>query len=265
MSLTTIIAFSLSLVLFIGSIIESTTNYKIFLHLTGFVMVVGGTCAATFVAFEARYVKLALGLIKTIFFSPKMARNMLTNEVGRVIRWGYIVQKNGLTALEADSRGLKNQDTFLAFGVNLVISGYTGAEVRQLLENLIETSFQRRTVPTEILKYMASNAPAFGMMATLVGLVVMLDNMGSDPSKLGPGMAVGLLGTLYGVLFARLVLMPAANKAHQREAIIRFRNLLVAEGLSLLADRRSPRFIQDAMNSFLDPALHFDVDKAPKK
>ncbi|MBX9634815.1 MAG: MotA/TolQ/ExbB proton channel family protein, partial [Magnetospirillum sp.] len=102
-------------------------------------------------------------------------------------------------------------------------------------------------------------------LATLVGLVIMLDNMGTDPSKLGPGMAVGLLGTLYGMLFARLMLMPAANKAHQREAIIRFRGLLVAEGLALLAERKSPRFIQDAMNSYLDPAIHFDIDRAAKK
>jgi chemotaxis protein MotA len=265
MSLPTIIGFSLSLLLFIGAIVESTSNFKIFLHLAGFLMVVGGTLAATLVAFEARYVKQALGLLKAIFFSPRVARGMLTNEVARVIRWGYLVQKGGITALESDSRSLKNQDAFLAFGVNLVVSGYTAAEVRQMLENQIETTFQRHIVPTEILKYMASNAPAFGMMATLVGLVVMLDNMGTDPSKLGPGMAVGLLGTLYGVLFARLVLMPAANKAHQRESIIRFRNMLVAEGLSLLAERRSPRFIQDAMNSYLDPTIHFDIDKAPRK
>ena len=265
MSLPTVIAFTLSLLLFLGAIVESTTNFKIFLHLTGFLMVVGGTLAACHVGFEARYVKQALGNIRAIFFSPKMARGMLTNEVARVIRWGYMVQKSGIPALEADSKSLKSQDAFLAYGVNLVISGYTGAEVRQLLENQVETTFQRHTVPVEILKYMASNAPAFGMMATLVGLVVMLDNMGSDPSKLGPGMAVGLLGTLYGVLFARLILMPAAEKAHQRESIIRFRNMLVAEGLALLAERRNPRFIQDAMNSYLDPAIHFDIDKAPKK
>ncbi|TAN58470.1 MAG: flagellar motor protein MotA [Magnetospirillum sp.] len=265
MSLPTIIGFSLSLLLFLGAIVESTTNFKIFLHLTGFVMVVGGTLAATLVAFEARYVKQALGMISAIFFSPKMARGMLTNEVARVIRWGYMVQKSGIPALEADSKSIKGQDAFMGYGVNLVISGYTGAEVRQLLENQIETTFQRHTVPVEILKYIASNAPAFGMMATLVGLVVMLDNMGTDPSKLGPGMAVGLLGTLYGVLFARLVIMPAAEKAHQRESIIRFRNMLVAEGLALLADRRNPRFIQDAMNSYLDPSIHFDIDKAPKK
>lgn len=261
MSLTTVLGFLFSLALFLGAILGSTHNYYVFLHLTGFIMVVGGTLTASFVAFESRYVMQALGLLRSIFFSPRMARGMLSNEVARVIRWGYMVQKNGLPALEADTRSLKKQDQFLAFGVNLVVSGYSGAEVRQLLENQVETAFQRRTVPAEILKYMASNAPGFGMLATLVGLVIMLDNMGTDPSKLGPGMAVGLLGTLYGVLFSRLILTPAANKAHQRESIIRFRGLLVAEGLALLAERKSPRFIQDAMNSYLDPEIHFDIDR----
>lgn len=261
MSLTTTLGFLISLVLFLGAIMGATDNYLVFLHLTGFIMVVGGTLAATFVAFESRYVLQALGLIRSIFFSPRIARGMLTNEVARVIRWGYMVQKTGLPALEADTKNLKKQDQFLAFGVNLVISGYSGPEVRQLLENQVETAFHRRTVPAEILKYMAANAPAFGMLATLVGLIIMLDNMGTDPSKLGPGMAVGLLGTLYGVLFARLILMPAANKAHQRESIIRFRGMLVAEGLALLAERKSPRFIQDAMNSYLDPQIHFDIDR----
>jgi len=108
---------------------------------------------------------------------------------------------------------------------------------------------------------MAAASPAFGMIGTLIGLIIMLGKMGEDPSALGPGLAVALLTTLYGVLFARLVFMPAAAKILQREQILRFRNYLVAEGLSLLADRKSPRFIQDKMNSFLDPAIHFSIDK----
>jgi len=87
----------------------------------------------------------------------------------------------------------------------------------------------------------------------------------TDPSKIGPGMAVGLMGTLYGVLFARIVLMPTASKVQQREDIVRFRKFLVAEGLALLAERRNPRYIQDKMNSFLDPALHFDIDKMARE
>jgi chemotaxis protein MotA len=111
---------------------------------------------------------------------------------------------------------------------------------------------------------MAEAAPAFGMIGTLVGLVIMLDNMGGDPGGLGKGLAVALLTTLYGVLFARIILLPAATKILQREQIIRFRNYLVAEGLALLADKKSPRYIQDKMNSFLDPSLHFNIDAMKK-
>jgi chemotaxis protein MotA len=261
MSLATLLGFLFGIGLFVGSIILSTDNYFIFLEGAGFVMVIGGTLAATFVAYEPRYVLLALRLCMSIFFQQKIGRAILTNEVGRMIRWGYMVQKAGMPGLEGDAKKLREQDRFLAFGIDLVISGYTGQEVRDILSNTIETSFHRNTVPADIIRSMASNAPAFGMIATLVGLVIMLDHMGSDPSKIGPGMAVGLLGTLYGVTFARIILMPTASKVQQREEIVRFRNFLVAEGLALLAERRSPRYIQDKMNSFLDPALHFDIDR----
>ena len=146
----------------------------------------------------------------------------------------------------------------------MVASGYTGEEVREIMTNTIEATFGRNTVQVDILKNMATASPAFGMIGTLVGLIIMLDSMGGDPSSLGAGLAVALLTTLYGVLFARLIYMPAATKILQREEILRFRNYLVAEGLALLADKKGPRYIQDKMNSFLDPAIHFDIDKAKK-
>ena len=264
MSLPTILGFVVGIAFFLFSIVLSTDNYAIFFHLTGIMMVIGGTLAATFVAFEPRYVLQAMRSAGSIFFQHKVGRAILTGEVGRMIRWGYMVQKSGLPALEADAKKLKEQDKFLGFGIDLVISGYTGPEVREILTNTIETTYHRHLVPAEILRSMASNAPAFGMIATLVGLVIMLDHM-TDPSKIGPGMAVGLMGTLYGVLFARILLMPTASKVQQREEIVRFRKFLVAEGLALLAERRNPRYIQDKMNSFLDPALHFDIDKMARE
>jgi len=115
---------------------------------------------------------------------------------------------------------------------------------------------------------MASAAPAFGMIGTLVGLIIMLD--GLDPGKgnlaqLGQGLAVALNTTLYGILLSRLILLPAAAKLQQRQEIMRFRNELMAEGLALLSDRTSPRLIQDRMNSFLDPAIRFDIDRQLKR
>lgn len=261
MSLATVFGVIASLGLFVGSIMISTDNYLVFLSLSSFIMVVGGTLASTFISYEPRYVLLSLKLLWRIVFSPKVGRNVLKTEVGRVIRWAYTVQKNGVPALEQEAKKAIGGDKFLKFGVEMVVSGYTGEEVREIMNNTIETTFGRNTVQVEILKAMASSAPAFGMIGTLVGLVIMLDNMGGDPSELGKGLAVALLTTLYGVLFARIVFMPAATKIMQREQIIRFRNYLVAEGLSLLADKKSPRYIQDRMNSYLDPAIHFNIDK----
>lgn len=262
MSIATIIGFLGGIGLFMWAIVSSTDNYFMFLSIPSFVMVVGGTFASTFISYEARYVILAVKMIGKIFFSPRIGRNLLKSEVGRVIRWGYTVQKSGLAALEAETGKLKNTDKFLTFGIDMVVSGYSGDEVRGILDTTIETTFGRNTVQVGILNTMASASPAFGMIGTLVGLVIMLDSMGDDPSALGPGLAVALLTTLYGVLFAKLVFGPAATKIKQREEIVRFRNYLVAEGLVLLADKKNPRFIQDKMNSYLDPAIHFNIDKA---
>ncbi len=264
MSLATIFGVVGALGLFFGAIIFSTDHYIIFLSGSSFVMVVGGTLASTFISYEPRYVWLSLKLIWRIVFSPKVGRNLLKSEVGRIIRWAYTVQKNGVPALEAEALKATRGDKFLRFGVEMVISGYTGSEVREIMTNTIETTYGRNTVQVDILKGMASAAPAFGMIGTLVGLIIMLDNMGGDPSSLGQGLAVALLTTLYGVLFARIIFLPTATKVQQREQIVRFRNFLLAEGLALLADKKSPRYIQDKMNSYLDPSIHFNIDKMKK-
>lgn len=264
MSIPTILALVASLVLFGWAVATSTDNYWVFLDVPSVVIVLGGTLAATFIAYEARYVVLSLKLIGRIMASSRIGRNVLKAEVGRIIKWAYLVQKSGIPALEQEAGKAVKGDKFLKFGIEVVVSGYTGQEVRDILSNMIETSFGRNVVQVSILKAMASGAPAFGMVGTLVGLVVMLDKMGDDPSALGPALAIALLTTLYGVLLARWVFAPAASKILQREQIIRFRNFLVAEGLALLADRKGPRYIQDKLNSYLDPALHFNIDKMKK-
>ncbi len=261
MSITTIVGFLGAVMLFLSAIFTATDNYAIFVSASSFVMVVGGTLAAAFISYEPRYVIMAFKAIFKIFGAPALHRGILKNEVGRIIKWAYAVQKNGIPALETEAKKSVKGDKFLKFGVDLVVSGYTGAEVRDCLDNTIETTFGRNTVLVDIIKKMGASAPAFGMIGTLVGLIIMLGSMGGDPATLGAGLAVALCTTLYGVIFSQIMFLPAAVKILQREQIIKFRNYLVAEGLVLLADKKSPRFIQDKMNSYLDPAIHFDIDK----
>jgi len=261
MSINTFFAMLLGIGLFVGAIAVSTDNYMVFVSGSSVVIVLGGTLASTFLGFEFRYVVGALKAILGTFSVHRLDQASLNAEVGRVIRWAYLVQKDGIVALEAEAKSTPGWDGgFLLFGVELILTGYNGEETRRILSNTIESAHERGLVRAGILRNMASTAPAFGMIGTLVGLVVMLDKMGDDPSGIGAGMAVALITTLYGVLLARLVFGPVGNKVQQREDIARFRNYLILDGLAMLADKASPRHIQDRMNSYLDPTIRYDID-----
>ena len=267
MSIGTLIGAIVGILLILGAIFEEAHGkgfgeaLLMYVHLGGLAIVLGGTLASTFICYEARYVLIAIKQAFRIYSAPPIGRGLLKAEVGRVIRWGYTVQKSGLPALEQEAKKLKNADRFLSFGLDMVIAGYSGEDVRHILTTTIETTFGRNMVPASILKTMGGIGPAFGMVGTLLGMIMMMADMGGDPSNLGGSLSTALTATLYGVLSARLLWFPAAEKIKQREEIVRFRNYLVAEGLVLLAERKSPRFIQDKMNSFLDPAIHFNIDK----
>ncbi len=243
------------------SIRLSTEQVGIFLDLASLVIVLFGSYAAMFIGFEAKDVFYSNKLLLSIFRQHQDTNLSYKNEVGRIVRWAYIVQKNGLQGLETDATTSVGNDPFLKYGVDLVITGYTGAEVREILKESAFSSYQRETQHIEVLKQLGAYTPAFGMVGTLIGLIVMLGSMGSDPDSIGTGMAVALITTLYGILFARLIFMPAAVKMTQRADNSLFRNLLLVESLVLLAERKSPRYIQDKVNAFLDPSQHFLIDR----
>lgn len=266
MSFNTFVAALVGFGLFFAAIALSTDNFMVFLSLSGVILVLGGTLAATFISYEFRYVIKALGAIGGTFAIDRMGRTRLNAEVGRVIRWAYLVKAEGIISLDAEVKKTPGWDGgFLRFGVELITTGYSGEEVKTILANVIESTFDRNMVSAAILRNMAVAAPAFGMVGTLIGLIIMLDKMGGDPGSLGIGLAVALVTTLYGIMLARLVFAPAANKLQQREEIFRFRNYMIVEGLAMVADEASPRKIQDHMNSYLDPTIRYDIDRQLKR
>ncbi len=265
MSFNTFVAVLAGFGLFFAAIALSTDNFMVFVSGAGFILVVGGTLAATFISYEFRYVIKALGAIAGTFAIDRMGRTRLNAEVGRVIRWAYLVQREGIVSLDAEVKKTPGWDGgFLRFGVELNTTGYSGDEVKTILANVIESTFDRNMVSAAILRNMSVAAPAFGMVGTLIGLIIMLDKMGGDPGAIGVGLAVALVTTLYGIILARLIFAPAASKIQQREEIFRFRNYMIAEGLGMLADETSPRKIQDHMNSYLDPTIRYDIDRQLK-
>ncbi len=181
MSFGTILGVLFGFGLFAGSIMLATDNYGMFLSLPSVILVIGGTLASAFIAYQARYVILSTKEIGGLFIKGKVDRKLLTVETGKIIRWGFLVKKHGILALEREIKSAKKQDHFLNYGVELVITGYTGDEVRAMLSAAGEGEFMRKMVLADILKNMAATAPAFGMIGTLVGLIIMLQSIGGDP------------------------------------------------------------------------------------
>ncbi len=265
MSLNTMLAVLIGFGLFFAAIALSTDNYLVFVSGAGIILVLGGTLASTFISYEYRYVLGGLRGIVSAFRIDRRGRSRLNTEVGRVIRWAYLVQKEGIVSLDAEAKKTPGWDGgFLRFGVELITTGYEGEKIQTILGNVIESTYERNMVGAQVLRSMAAAAPAFGMVGTLIGLIIMLDNMGEDPSQIGAGLAVALVTTLYGIMLARLIFAPAAAKLQQREEIFRFRNYMIVEGLAMLADEASPRHIQDHMNSYLDPTIRYDIDRQLK-
>ena len=242
------------------SIRLATPDMLSFWDLNSFLLVIIGPYFSMLMAYSGKDVNSAnkkwLGAFKKDVPIP------YKDEVGRFVRWAYITQKNGLQGLENDAMSTVGEnDPFLKYGVELVISGYTGTEIREILKESAFSTYQRDGKPSEILTNIGGYAPAFGMAGTLIGLVVMLGNLGADPAAIGSGMAVALITTFYGVMSARLIYLPIGVKLGAKNDETLFRNLLVTESLVLLAERKSPRYIQDKLNAFLDPSQHFLIDR----
>jgi chemotaxis protein MotA len=245
--------------LVIGAILIGTSNFLAFLSMEGFMIVIGGTLAVAFMSYQASDVIEALKGLGLMFQKANVTHENLYRDLINIIAWARIMKDKGLRGLEnqVDDEGIN--DPFVRYGLDMVVSNYTPDEVRGMMETAAEAYYERDTIPANVLLAMASHAPAFGMVGTLIGMVIMLGNFSGDMSGIGHGLAVALLATLYGVVTARLLYLPAATKIMQKQDNLRFRNHLITEGMSMLVANKSPRYIQDKLNSFLKPGLHSRV------
>ena len=267
MSLPALMGFLFGLAMIVAAIFMNTDDILIFASLEALMIVFGGTIACSYMSFQYRYVNIAFKAITWMFKKPKSTREGLNEEIGRLVKWSYLVQQKGLPGLEAEIKSVKPNDPIIKYCLELVATAHKPEELRKMMETAVESEFERKATPVVILRTMAANAPSFGLIGTLVGLVAMLQGMGAGGgggdmfAKVGHGMATALTATLYGIFSARMIYLPSANQLQQKEEIERFRNHMVIEGLLMLAEKKSPRFMQDRLNSFLDPALHFSIDR----
>lgn len=255
-------AFGLFLVL--GSIAVSATSFQAFFSLGGLIIVVGGVVAVAFMSFQTGDVAKALHSITTILRQPVQAHEDLRGDMRCIMEWAHLVNEKGTRGLESKIDRSRASDPFINYGLNMVLSDYSPDDVRAMMSTAADVSCERDCVPVEVLGAMASHAPAFGMVGTLIGMVTMLGSLSDSTTSIGSTLAVAFLSTLYGVLSARLIYMPAATRLQQDVDSRRFRHQLIAEGMVMLASNRSPMYIQDRLNGFLRPGFRDYFDTTAK-
>lgn len=233
-----------------------------FVDVPSMIIVIGGTFVALFLSYETGLALKAIRLMGKAFGRHKDSEASLKDEVGQIVRWAYIIQKNGLQGLENEiTDDIRANNPFLAYGADLVVTGYTGAEIKTIMEHMMESQAERDRRETDALKKMGGDAPAIRYARNPHRPDYHAQQHGGDPSAIGPSMAVALITTFYGIILARLIFIPLATKMSARNDVTMFKNNLQMEGLVLLAERKSPRYIQDKINSFVDLSEQFSIDR----
>jgi len=238
----------IALAMFIGG------DIGIFISVPAILITIGGTVAATLIHFKAGQITGVVGVLKNAFADPKLNSSEL---IVAIVRLAERARKEGLLSLEEDLAEMG--DPFLSRGMQLVIDGADPELVKEIMETEIAYVSERHSVGKSIIDAMAAYAPAFGMLGTLIGLVQMLRRL-NDPSKIGPGMAIALLTTLYGLLIAYLLLIPLAGKLNVKNAEEVLRKQLILEGILAIQAGHNPRMIEEKLKSFLAPEARADVD-----
>ncbi len=220
-------------------------------------IVLGGTIASTVVSYPGKMLKS----LKTIYTMAFKSKNIdLNDDIELIIKVANVARREGLLALE-DAVG-EVENPFLQKGIMLIVDGADGELVKNILETEISFIQERHTQGQNIINSMASYAPAYGMIGTLIGLILMLKNL-SDSGSLGPNMAVALITTFYGVVLANLVFTPISKKLKVQSDQEALQKELYMEGLLSIQDGENPRIIKDKLQAFISRRDIKNVDMQP--
>jgi chemotaxis protein MotA len=219
-----------------------------FLDMHAFIVIFGGAFAATLIRFpfNSMFHGLPLGM-KFAFTMRRMTQRDLVDEIASIAE---IARKQGPIGLEK----VEVDDPFLAKGIRLVADGYDGDFIRDNLERDRDNFLTHLDEGQKIYRAIGDCAPAFGMVGTLIGMVQMFANM-TDPSKLGPYMAVALLATFYGAALSNLICLPIADKLHLKLIDEEVNRTLIIDGILMIREAKSPTLVREMLLAYL-PEKH---------
>lgn len=222
-------------------------NILDFFNLSGLLVVVGGTVAATLVCRPITDVKRVVRRLPALAHDELPSINREIQQllyIAEQVRHGYI--------RAAEEELTQVQNAFLRSGLQMVLDRSPPEDIAKVMRWRMEGLRSAEATDVQILRTMASFAPALGMLGTLFGLVHMLHDLGSsDLTQIGSAMAFALMTTLYGIVAANLFFKPLAMKMERRTQQQLAQLALLQEGILMIYERQHPMLIKETLAAFM--------------
>lgn len=246
MDITSVIGLLLALAgIFGGQLLEGGRIGSL-LQLTAFVIVFGGTLGAVMLQSPLPVFVRGMKMSKWVFLPPKLAPHDM---IQHIKEWSNAARREGLLALEMQAEAVT--DPFIKKGLYLLVDGAEPEKLRSVLEIEIGIFEERMRQAAKVWEAAGGYAPTIGILGAVLGLIHVMENL-SDPAKLGGGIAVAFVATIYGVGLANLVFLPVANKLKAVIARHVVLHEMVVDGLVAIANGENPRMIEGRLMSYVD-------------
>ena len=245
MDLLTIIGIVLSLGAILGGQVLEGGHLGSIMQLTAFIIVMGGTFGAVMVNYPMPIFLKALANAKMIFLNVHVDSKAM---IAQIVELATLSRKQGLLALEGKLKTMT--DPFLQKGLQLVIDGTEAKAIREILEIEVEQFEEENTVSGKVYESLGGFAPTIGILGAVLGLIHVMENL-ADPSKLGSGIAVAFVATIYGVGAANLFFLPMGGKIKMKTKELVLARQLIIEGLVSLAQAENPKMIEEKLSGYL--------------
>ncbi|MBG60809.1 MAG: motility protein A [Halobacteriovoraceae bacterium] len=245
MDIATIVGLVLAMAAIVGSILSGGTILA-FIDTPSLLVVGGGVISAVFIKWPMDQIKTLVPVyMKSIFTTPTDPKGMIEE----IQKLAETARRESVFALEK----VPVEDTFLKKAVTLAADNRPPEVITSILQLEIDSMVERHKTGIAIMTEVGNDGPAFGMIGTLIGLVIMLQNLSGGPEELGKSMAVAILTTFYGAVLANVFALPIANKLKFRsESEALKMNIIIAGVLGIVAGE-NPRVIREKLDSFLPP------------
>jgi len=219
-----------------------------FVDIPSAVLVVGGCLGVTVMSFPLSRILRIVSIAKKAVFTKALDPVLY---VQQLVKLAEIARRDGILSLE----GHLNEggyDDFMVRGLRLAIDGQDPAVIQASMEQELSSLSERHALGKAVFDALSKYAPAFGMLGTIIGLIVMLRNM-DDPAKIGPGMALALITTFYGSLLSNSLFQPLADKLSLRSNEEIATKVLIIHGVMSIQGGDNPRIVRQKLLCFLNP------------